>query len=43
MLTLLNIPKKKFDDLVSLCVGNTEVVRIPECQQFFLNLPDENK
>lgn len=38
----LNIPKKKFDDLVSLCVGDTPVVRIPECQQFFLNLAHEN-
>ncbi|XP_071056957.1 uncharacterized protein [Onthophagus taurus] len=37
----INISRKKFDDLVSLCRGNHPVVRIPECQQFIFNLPHE--
>lgn len=33
------VPEKKFNSLVSLCQGVTPVIRIPEYQEFYKNLP----
>lgn len=35
----LKLSKAKYDDLHSLCTGNTPVVANPEYQSFFSNLP----
>lgn len=33
------VPERKFNSLVSLCQGVTPVIRIPEYQEFYKNLP----
>lgn len=39
--TPVKITKKKYDDLIALCSGETPVVRLPEYQQFYRHLPHE--
>lgn len=39
----INIPKRKYEDLVSLCQGDTPVVKMPEYQEFFRSLPHEEE
>lgn len=37
------IPKRKYEDLISLCIGQTPVVRLPECKQFYRSLPHDQQ
>lgn len=38
----VKITNTKYKDLMSLCTGKTPVVRLPEYQEFFKNLPHDN-
>lgn len=41
--TILKLSKKKYDDLVSLCKGDTPIIRSVEHQNYFMHLPHEDE